>query len=456
MKENKAVSLKKLISEYLVIFFITALIFCFGVVYLISYIYTEHMKRVDLFGNLEIQLKQYNNISESFLTENGAGMELLDSNLRVTSSKGIAKNPGYQYTPISFAKLISNKDFNEKVTYEIIDDKNNKSYTIILKQYFNKKTAEKISSLSLIYSFALFLGALVVFLIIFTIFIKTIYRRIKCAFDLIEKNISKTPVDKTKVDLSLINLKESRTVLQSYNNMLDELEQIKKEKESVLIQNKTLISNLSHDLKSPITTLRGYSELLLQEELTPVQQRDYLVYINQSATDLSELINLLFEQVKFQHTDFNLNLEKRDINNFLRDLCANYYMIFNKRGFEVNIEIDENPHIMEFDYINMKRCFSNILDNCLSHNKLPTNFEISTFIEDNFYFIQFKDDGIGISEENKKRIFEPFFQVDKSRSQNHGGLGLFVTKQIIEKHGGTITLKNEKNYKTIFEIKFKV
>lgn len=131
-------------------------------------------------------------------------------------------------------------------------------------------------------------------------------------------------------------------------------------------------------------------------------------------------------------------------------------MIFDKHGFDVNIEIDETPHIMDFDSTNMKRAFCNLFENCLSHNKVPTKFEVSTFIKNGVYFIQFKDDGIGVPKENKNRIFDPFFQGDNSRSRNHGGLGLFVTKQIIEKHGGKITLKSEPNYKTVFEIQFKI
>ena len=131
-------------------------------------------------------------------------------------------------------------------------------------------------------------------------------------------------------------------------------------------------------------------------------------------------------------------------------------MIFDKHGFDVNIEIDESTHIMEFDSTNMKRAFCNLFENCLSHNKVPTKFEVSTFMKNGVYFIQFKDDGIGVAKENKDHIFELFFQGDNSRSKNHGGLGLFVTKQIIEKHGGEITLKSEPDYKTVFEIQFKI
>lgn len=417
--------------------------------------YSQHLKKIDLFENLEIQLKQYDDIAESYLTENSAGMEIVDKDLRVLKSKGIAEVAGYQYSAISFAELISNQQFNIKATYQSIEE-NGETYTVLLKQHFTKKTASKVSYLSSVYSLSIFATIIIVFLIIFYTFVRTIYKRIKNAFDLIEANISKTPHDKSKVDLSMIKLSESYSVLQSYNNMLDELEQIRKEKDSILNQNKTLISNLSHDLKSPITTLKGYSELLIEEDLSPIQQKDYLMYINQRASDLSELISLLFEQVKFQHPDFNLNLEKEDMNSFLRDLCANYYMIFDKHGFDVNIEIDESTHIMEFDSTNMKRAFCNLFENCLSHNKVPTKFEVSTFMKNGVYFIQFKDDGIGVAKENKDHIFELFFQGDNSRSKNHGGLGLFVTKQIIEKHGGEITLKSEPDYKTVFEIQFKI
>lgn len=455
MKKDKRINLKQFISGYLLIFISAAIIISFVAVSGFNYMYSRHIKKIDLFENLEIQLKQYDDISESYLTENSAGMEIVDKNLRVLKSKGIAEVAGYQYSAISFAELISNQQFNIKATYQSIEE-NGETYTVLLKQHFTKKTASKVSYLSSVYSLSIFATIIIVFLIIFYTFVRTIYKRIKTAFDLIEANISKTPHDKSKVDLSAIKLSESYSVLQAYNNMLDELEQIRKEKDSILRQNKTLISNLSHDLKSPITTLKGYSELLIEEELSPIQQKDYLMYINQRASDLSELISLLFEQVKFQHPDFSLNLEKEDMNSFLRDLCANYYMIFDKHGFDVNIEIDETPHIMEFDSTNMKRAFCNLFENCLSHNKVPTKFEVSTFMKNGVYFIQFKDDGIGVPKENKDRIFEPFFQGDNSRSRNHGGLGLFVTKQIIEKHGGEITLKSEPDYKTVFEMQFKI
>ena len=163
--------------------------------------------------------------------------------------------------------------------------------------------------------------------------------------------------------------------------MLDEMEQMRKDKDAVIMQSNQLISNLSHDLKSPVTTIMGYSEILVQGNLSSAEQKEYLTYILQSASDLKELVSLLFQQMKYQYSDYSIALECCDINSFLRDICANYYMLFDKKGFQIEVQIEEAPHKMYFDKVHMKRAFTNILENCLNHNPTPTKVQIVTWTD---------------------------------------------------------------------------
>ena len=454
MKKNKK-TLKHLIIYELVIAWIIAGLCSFLLGSFLDEIYRIQLDKANIYEDLQVDLKKYDDISEEFLISNNASIGIVDDTLKLIATKGIGIGvaEGYQYSPIEFAELIGNRVMSKNVTYEKIKE-DNKYRTVILIQNFNDQTFDNLNKFSYIYYSVSILGNLIIFFVIFIFFVKRTYKPIHDGFSIIQKNIMKTPYDKSKVSLSDAKLLEVEGVIEVYNNMIDEMENIKIENDNIVSQSNRLIANLSHDLKSPITILKGYAELLANEDLTKEQYKEYLYYINQGTSDLSNLVNLLFEQVKFQHSAHLMNFTHQDINSLLRDVCANYYMIFEKKGFEMNVDILEDPYYMDFDTLNMKRAFSNILDNCLNHNPIPVKTEISTYIENENFVICFKDDGIGISKENKDKIFEPFFQGDPSRNKLNSGLGLYGTKIIIERHHGKIELIEEEHYKTVFKIVF--
>jgi signal transduction histidine kinase len=451
---KKAISLHKLIITRLVLYLSIALMAILLLSMVLDFMYLQYFEKRDLFDKLEINLKEYQEVSEAYLIKNRATMEIVDSDLKVVSSKGLKHLNGHKYTPIEFTKLLEDSSYNQNVDYETVHGTDGKEYTVVLMQSITNKTLKKENEISAFYTYGFLSGTLILFFAAFILFVRSIYKPIQESFIFIQSNITKTPYDKTKANVDLTSLTESKKVMQSYNDMLDEMEQMRKDKETAIVQSNKLISNLSHDLKSPITTIIGYSEVLVQESLGPDEQKEYLTYIHQSASDLNELVYLLFQQMKYQHSDYPINLECGDINSFFRDICANYYMLFDKRGFQVDIRIEEKPHTMYFDKVHMKRAFVNIFENCLSHNATPTKVQIVTETDDSHYTVLFKDDGTGIGEEDRQSIFEPFFQGDDSRSNRHSGLGLYVTRQIIEKHGGSISLAGDPDYKTVFQIQF--
>lgn len=406
------------------------------------------------YKNSNIDLSNYKSFEVSELKKNNATIIVVDRNFNVVDSMGAEKTKEEHYSKEEFYKKLD-KPSNDLFTMDIkiVDDKG-EEYTVVYKQKFTAEQLEQIRTSILMYDGIFLAGSLATAVVFMLLFARSLYKPIKEGYLLIQNNISKTPLDHTPVDTEDVYLEETKEVLISYNNMLYEMDKIREERQAALSQSNRLISNLSHDLKSPVTILKGYSDILMQGALSRDEEMKYFASINESANHLGELVNLLFEQVKFQYSEYALNLIKVDINEFLRSICANYYSIFEKGGFEMDIDIPEEPYFMEIDVVHMRRTFNNILENCLSHNVTPVPVCISASFENGHYVIRFKDNGIGISEENKEKIFEPFFQEDASRNKRHSGLGLSITRQVIERHGGTIKLVSEKGYKTVFQIKF--
>lgn len=147
-------------------------------------------------------------------------------------------------------------------------------------------------------------------------FIRAIYKPLRENLTVIGDSIAKTPHDRSHVDPSQLMLLETRALLLSYNTMLDELEQAKAENDKLEAQSHRLIANLSHDLKSPMTNLKGYAELLEQEQLSPEEEKLYISRIHSNISTLNSMVELLSEQVKFQYNDYPLQLERRDMNDF--------------------------------------------------------------------------------------------------------------------------------------------
>lgn len=451
---KKAISLRKLIISRLFLYIVLALTAILLLSFILDAMYLNYFEKRDLIEKLKINSEEYQKVSPDYLKKHKATIEIVDSNLKVISSKGAENLTGHQYTPIEFATLLQNNSDYRNVGYKTIESDYGKDYTIVLIQTITKKALRNYNLVNDYYTIGLLTGTLLLLVVVFIFFVRSVYKPVRESFKAIEKNIVRTPYDKTKADLSHIPLSESQNVLKCYNEMLDEMEQMKKEKDAAIDQSNKLISNLSHDLKSPITTIIGYSEILVEDNLKPDDQKKYLTYIRQSASDLNELVLLLFQQVKYQSSDYSINFEPIDINSFLRDLCANYYMLFDKRGFQMEVQIEEVPHRMNVDKVHMKRALSNLFENCLSHNPVPAKVRIATQKTDTHFTIYFMDDGVGIKEEDRSNIFEPFFQCDDSRSNKHSGLGLYVTRQIIEKHYGRISVTGDPEYKTVFEIQF--
>jgi signal transduction histidine kinase len=246
------------------------------------------------------------------------------------------------------------------------------------------------------------------------------------------------------VRLSFEAESEFAAIRDVFNDMAGQLETAENEKRVAEESRKNMIMGISHDLKTPITTIYGFAKALdegiVDEE---GEKRRYLRYIISKAETMTKLIDGLF---KFASLEGGCPLEKEegDIAEFLRELLAESFVEIDRKGFQLDLDIPEQMVPFEFDKKEMGRALNNILDNCLKYNPPGTALHVSLKREQEQIVLTFRDNGIGIPIKLRESIFTEFTRGSDARQNDGGsGLGLAITRRIIHMHGGRITLAGD-------------
>lgn len=216
-------------------------------------------------------------------------------------------------------------------------------------------------------------------------------------------------------------------------------------------------SNASHELKTPITSVQGYAELLesgiIQDE---GQKKDFIKRIKKEAVNMNNLINdilmisrLETKEAEVLKSDVRLSIVLDDIIESLKPLAASH---------EVLIHMDCKPLCIYANGQQMKELFGNLISNAVKYNKTGGEVWVTVTEEDRNVIIRVKDNGMGIPKDSLGRIFERFYRVDKGRSKKQGGtgLGLSIVKHIVNFYHGTITVKSELDIGTEFIVKIPI
>lgn len=217
---------------------------------------------------------------------------------------------------------------------------------------------------------------------------------------------------------------------------------------------KDFVANVSHELKTPITSIRGFSETLLDGAMKDeAMLEQFLHIILKESGRLQSLIQDLLELSKLEREDFHLNIETIELRKLLEDLIPIVQQQAENKGVELKSEL-QGEAFVEGDSSRLKQVFMNLLTNAVNYT--PEGGSVSLILEDfeDHVRISVSDDGVGIPEEEISRIFERFYRVDKARSRNSGGtgLGLAIVKHIIEGHHGGIHVESEIDEGTTFHV----
>ena len=211
------------------------------------------------------------------------------------------------------------------------------------------------------------------------------------------------------------------------------------------------VANLSHELKTPLTAIRGYSETLLEEFANPPEEtKKHLEVIFRHATELGHLMENLLNLSRIESGKEEIRIESIAVKSFVDHLIERFLNQAKVKRIELRNEISEDAPPLRADPAKLNQILANLIDNAVKYT--PEGGKV--WIRSSARHIEVVDDGPGIPSEDQERIFERFYRVDKARSRNTGGagLGLAIAKHLVELHGGRVELQSELGRGSRFQV----
>lgn len=239
------------------------------------------------------------------------------------------------------------------------------------------------------------------------------------------------------------NIEEISNLVTSVNNLAESLE-----KQELL--RRRLTRDIAHELRTPLTTLQSHLEAILDGIWEPTSDR--LISFHEEILRLQRLVGDLERLSKYDHETMNLNKEKFNIEELIKQIIINFEKQFIDKNVHLYTQLEKC--ILNIDKDKISQAVINIVSNALKYTPEGREVIVSCYKEDGKGVISIKDSGIGISKEHLPYIFERFYRVDESRTRNTGGagIGLAITKTIVAAHGGEIKVESEINNGTTFKI----
>lgn len=217
--------------------------------------------------------------------------------------------------------------------------------------------------------------------------------------------------------------------------------------------NRQLMTSLSHDVRTPLTTLIGYLDAAHKGIVTGKDRDDYIETARRKAHDLKEYIDVLFDWFKLGSDEFAMEINTIEAGKLTRDILIDWIPIFEDKQIEYHIDIPEQPFRVRLDTDGYMRVLNNLIQNVIAHSHAD-RIEMILSKQSGNMKILLADNGIGIEKEDLKHIFERLYKCDKGRSEKGSGLGLSIVHQLVEKMNVTITAESVPGKGTAFTLIF--
>ena len=299
------------------------------------------------------------------------------------------------------------------------------------------------------------IGEVMIFkiVLIFIILLLIVYIiRIKRELKSISKQIEESKGEYINIHTNAIN--DSIEILaKNINYLYDNSQKILAKNKKIENELRQSISNISHDLRTPLTSIKGYVQLIKEDSITDKEKNDYINIVEKRVENLQNLITSFYDLSRIHGNEFKFNLKKINLKTILCDSIAMYYNNFIEKNIEPVIEIDEKIQDIISDESVVERIFSNLIGNMLKY--ADKNIKISLFQEENYIISKFQNLAPNLKEEDMDKLFDRFYTSDKSRSDKNTGLGLAITKSLLDKLNNKIEAKLI-NGNLIIEIKWNI
>lgn len=207
------------------------------------------------------------------------------------------------------------------------------------------------------------------------------------------------------------------------------------------------IANISHDLRTPLTSIMGYIQLLKDENISKDDREEYINIVEKRSYVLKNLISSFYDLSRLQASEYDLEIEKVSLHDILCEIIAAFYNDIENKGLEPVVEIEESNALVLGDKIAINRIFTNLIQNILKYGKGKVKIVLKE--EKDYIVTAFSNEENEIKEEEVNRIFERFFTGDRMRTGQNTGLGLAITKILVEEQGNKIFAEKKDNILTI-------
>lgn len=237
---------------------------------------------------------------------------------------------------------------------------------------------------------------------------------------------------------------EISNIALNINIMADKVQEKIDDERKLETSKQELIVNIAHDLRTPLTSILGYMDMLEKEEYKNYEEmKKYINVVLTKSQNLKCLTDNLFMVSKLSSNNINLNLQAVCLNELLEQIVDEYFPIFEEKTLQLSAEISDKKIIVNIDIELFIRLFDNLLSNALKYSNKPSTVLVNLENYAKNAVISIKNPSPFMSHEDMDKLFERFYRVDKSRSNSNesSGLGLAISKNIVELHGGSIFAK---------------
>lgn len=249
-------------------------------------------------------------------------------------------------------------------------------------------------------------------------------------------------------DISIPDYTETQLLSEAYNRMLRRMRVLEESRQE-------FVSNVSHELKTPITSIKVLADSLIAQDDVPVElYKEFMTDIGEEIDRENKIINDLLSLVKMDKTAGDLHIEEKNINELLELIIKRLKPIAEKRKIELVLESFKTI-TAQVDETKLTLALSNLVENAIKYNKDEGWVHVSLNVDHKYFYVKVEDSGIGIPEDAQEQIFERFYRVDKSHSREIGGtgLGLAITKGAIVMHRGAIKVYSKEGEGTTFTVR---
>lgn len=280
-------------------------------------------------------------------------------------------------------------------------------------------------------------------------------KKIAAPLDQIADGLARVTQGDLAVRLDFEAEREFAQIRDAFNTLAERLQSAEREKAAMEEEKKRLLMGISHDLKTPVTTVYGYAKALSDGMVTdPERQQRHLHYIRDKAQTMTKLIDDLFQYSALEGTGFQLHCADGDFAEFVRELIAENYLEIENHGVALEADIPEANVPLCFDGAQMGRALTNILGNALKYNPAGTALTVQLTDEGDAVTLVIADDGVGIAPAIRETLFDDFVRGDAERPSDGGsGLGLAIARRIVRMHGGDIALQPAASHGSCFVLR---